>query len=115
MRFFQLGYRLHRNTEHLFQALYGESNSDVGLQVPGTHIAIKALECLTEQFPSHTVYNICPPRFLDLTPMDCYGCGVIVNETYKDSNNSKDSVTASNVDVMANIKKEHTINASNRN
>lgn len=79
-----------------------------------SHTAGTTQEWLAENFHDHVTPNIWPPSSPDLNPLDYYVWGVVERETNKHAHNTKDSLKAAIGDVMANINKDHLINACSR-
>jgi inhibitor of nuclear factor kappa-B kinase subunit alpha len=79
-----------------------------------SHTASTTQEWLAENFHDHVTPNIWPPSSPDLNPLDYYVWGVVERETNKHAHNTKDSLKAAIGDIMANINKDHLINACSR-
>ena len=79
-----------------------------------SHTASTTQEWLAENFHDHVTPNIWPPSSPDLNPLDYYVWGVVERETNKHAHNTKDSLKAAIGDIMANINKNHLINARSR-
>lgn len=105
-------HRLHRDTVHRYQALNRRNSSEEAVHVPARFYSPNQ-EWHGGYIHDRITPNIWTPNSLDLNLMDHYVWIVVERETNKYTHNIKDLRKSALRDVMANIDKEHLINACN--